>query len=138
MRKAPLFIRIASCFFLFMGAVAVWTLAAAWSGTVDAASVDVSFLTNRFSYDQHPILFSVVCLFFIFSALVGLAILLRWRYAYDFAIGYALIGLGFFLTLIFLGLGLVNTPLTSILVQIAIFGGFLFYLIRNRTRWING
>ncbi|MEO7932805.1 MAG: hypothetical protein ABIT76_06580 [Chthoniobacterales bacterium] len=137
MRKAPLFIRIISYFFIFMGIVAIGTLGVAGSNPSETQKMSVSFLTNSFSYNQNPTLFAATCLLFVFAGITGLAIVFRRSYAYDLGIVYCVCSLVFFTTLIILRVGLINHPAISITIQFLLFGGFLAYLIRNRSKWKN-
>lgn len=138
MRKAPLLIRLFSYFFIFMGVVALGTLVIAWLSPNESSKLNISFLTNRFIFTEHPILFTVTSLFFVFSGIIGLAIVLKRSFAYDLGIVYCVIGLIFFSTLIISRIGLINDQIMSLIIQGIIFGGFLIYLVRHRSKWKNG
>lgn len=135
MRKAPLFIRLFSYFFIFMAVVATGTLALAWLSPGGLSEISVSFLTNRLVFTEHPILFTAAFLFFVFSGITGFTIVMKRSYAYDLGIACCMVGLVFFNVLIFLKIGLVSDPMTSMVIQAGVFGGFLTYLVRHRTEW---
>ena len=138
MRKAPILIRLASYFFMITGVIAMGILAIAWLNPIESSKLSIAFLTNKFQFSEDPILFSLLALFFVFAGITGLGIVTKKSYAYDLGILYSIAGLVFFNLLILLKMGLINSPGTSIVIQVAIFGGFLAYLARHRTEWKNG
>lgn len=135
MRKSPLLIRILNYFFIYMGVVSIGILAVAWGNPSASSRLSVSFLTNQFLFDQNPILFTVTCLFFVFSGITGLAIVFRRSFAYDLGIAYCICSLIFFTALIILKMGLINGQTIGIAGQFLLFGSLLVYLARNRSQW---
>jgi hypothetical protein len=135
MRKAPLLIKLFSYFFVFMGVVAIFTLADAWLNSHRTTKLTISFLTNGASFEESPLLFSALALFLVSSGICGLAIVLKRAYAYDLGIIYCIAGLVFFNALIMLRIGLITSPATGIVIQALTLGGFLVYLVRHRAEW---
>jgi hypothetical protein len=136
MRKAPLPVRIISFLLLYMGVASASILILLWVESIPAGNMSVSFLTNRFYFAEHPGLFTALGSFFILMGIAGTAILLRRRWAYDLAICCSACGLGFFLALIFLKLGLVMGQAAGVALQAVVLGGFLAHLVRNRSTWV--
>lgn len=121
-----------------MGVIALGALAIVWLGLNEPSKVSISFLTNKFIFAEHPILFTATALFVVFSGITGFAIVMQRSFAYDLGIIYCLVGLIFFNTLIILRIGLINDQIFSLIIQIIAFGGFLTYLVCCRSKWKNG
>jgi len=138
MRKAPTLIRIFSYFFMFMGIVASIALADGWLSANAAPHLRVTFITNSFQFSETPILYTATSLFFIFSGVLGLLIILKRPCAYDVGIVYCITGLLFFNTLAVLRKGLIQDQLFGIILHSIIFGGFMIYLMRNHEKWKRG
>ncbi|MEM7791334.1 MAG: hypothetical protein AAF546_08025 [Verrucomicrobiota bacterium] len=74
---------------------------------------------------------------YIISASVGLSIVFQKDYAYDLAIIYSSSALVLFGFLTYLDIGTSNDRGIGFTLVGIIFGGFLFYLLRRRSAWID-
>jgi len=135
LRKAPLFLHLCSYFFIFMGIISIGTLAIVLTIPSAVDKVSISFISNSVTYSDHPIVFVGICSLFILAASVGLAIVFKNKYAYDFGVLYSLIAFLFLGSLAIFRIGTVNDPATTVFVLFVVFGGFFTYRFRNRNEW---
>lgn len=133
--KPPLIINLFSGFFVFLGMASLASLLEAESSVSAGKHLSIGILTAKVDYLQNPEIFAALSLLLIFGGLVGLLILLRYRYAYDVGILYAAVSLLLLGSLAVFDIGRTNDLITCIVTLLLTFGWFLFYLIRNRSQW---
>ena len=136
-RKAPLWIRIPSYFFAFMGVVSIATIACLVVNPQARPNISISFVSNSVSYTDYPITFLGIAAMFIFAGIVAFSILFRWKPAFDIGAAYCATALLFLGTITAMGIGVVNDTFSTYVALTLVFGGLGTYFLKRRDQWMN-
>jgi len=136
-RNAPLWIRIPSYFFAFMGVVSIGTIACLVVYPQARPNISISFVSNSVRYIDYPITFLGIAAMFILAGIVGFSILFRWKPAFDIGAAYCATALLFLGTITAMGIGVVNDTFSTYIALILVFGGLGIYFLKRRDQWMN-
>ncbi len=124
-----------SWIFLFLGVIAVAALLINVIAPKDTVSMNINFMTVSATFSEDPILYLLIVGLFILASFVSCLILFRHPYAYATAIAYSFISLAFLIPTGIAQAENMNEAATEAAIVAIVFGSFLIYLLKKRSRW---